>query len=101
MFDPANIKSLATYSGETLLGLAADHAAGRLFAGSVNYGVHVFDLAAEKKEPVAVWKGHENYVSAVGLVDSPAGKWVVLSGGTPPAARPLARSRPTRAGFAT
>ncbi|MGE0606627.1 MAG: WD40 repeat domain-containing protein [Pirellulales bacterium] len=81
MFDPAQIKSLAVYNHpETFYGLCVDHAAGKVYAGSSDYGIHVFDLAAEKKEPVARWPGHDNYVSALVFVDRPAGKWVISGG---------------------
>ena len=35
-----------------------------MFAGSSDYGIHVFDLASEKQEPIDTWTQHENYVSA-------------------------------------
>jgi WD40 repeat protein len=37
----------------------------QLYAGSDDYGIHVFDLSADRKEPVACWTKHDNYVSAV------------------------------------
>jgi hypothetical protein len=81
MFDPAQVKSRAVYNHEeTLYALCADHIARRLYAGSSDYGLYVYDLAAEKKESAARWTKHENYVSALAFVDRPAGKWVVSGG---------------------
>ena len=34
----------------------------RLFAGSSDYSVYVFDPTGEKLEPVARWQKHDNYV---------------------------------------
>lgn len=81
MFDPAQIKSRAVYNHpETYYGLCVDHVSGRMYAGSSDYGIHVIDLAAEKKEPVARWPGHDNYVAALACVDRPGGKWIASGG---------------------
>ena len=48
-----------------LYAVCTDPAARRLYAGSFDYGVYVFDLAAEKKEPAGRWASHKNYVSCV------------------------------------
>jgi WD40 repeat protein len=79
--DPAKAKVRTTYPhAGTLYGLALDPAAGRLYAGSDDYAVHVFDLAGAKKEPVARWTKHDNYVSALACVTR-ASKPLVVSGG--------------------
>ena len=78
MFDPAQITSHATYEHpETFQALAADHAAGRLYLGSTDGALYVIDLAAEKKEPVARWTKHDNYVSSAVFVDRGSAKWVI------------------------
>jgi WD40 repeat protein len=78
--DPAKAKAVVTYKHEgTFYALCTDPAGGRLYAGSDDYAVHVFDLTAEKKEPVARWARHDNYVSALVHVDRPGGP-VVVSG---------------------
>lgn len=65
-FDPAKLKVKASYKHPgTFYALALAPDGKRLFAGSDDYGIHVFDLAAEKKDPVARWAGHDNYVSAL------------------------------------
>ncbi|HEV3443108.1 MAG TPA: WD40 repeat domain-containing protein [Gemmataceae bacterium] len=76
--DPAKIKSRAVYKhAATLYALAADLVNGRLYAGSDDYGIHVFDLAAEKKQAVGEWKNHENFVSALLFVSRPAGPLLI------------------------
>lgn len=67
LLDPAKCKVRMTYAHTgTFYGLALDAAAGRLYAGSDDRAIHVFDLAATaKKEPVARWSRHENYVSSL------------------------------------
>src|SRR5262245_44135752 len=68
--DPAKAKIRVTYNHPgTFYALAVDGEAGRIYAGSDDYGIHVIDLAAEKKEPVARWARHENYVSALACPD--------------------------------
>src|SRR5262245_64707474 len=37
----------------------------RLYAGSSDYSIYVFDPAAEKLDPLARWQKHDNYVSAL------------------------------------
>jgi WD40 repeat protein len=64
----------------TFYSLCADCCGVRLFAGSSDYGVHVFDLADAKddsKQPVARWAQHDNYVSALGFVETAGGGQVV------------------------
>lgn len=41
----------------------------RLYAGSSDSTIHVFDPAGDLKRSVAQWKGHRNYVSTLALVD--------------------------------
>src|SRR5262249_1582130 len=50
-----------------------------LFAGSDDYGIHVFELKSDKKEAVAHWTKHENYVSALVAIGQPS-KTLVVSG---------------------
>ncbi len=78
MLDPAKIKSKAIYSRPgAFYSLGANVANGRLYAGSTDYTVQVFDLAAEKKEPVESWTRHANYVSALAFVSRPPVRLVV------------------------
>jgi WD40 repeat protein len=78
--DPAKAKVKTTYphSG-TFYALCADPSGKRLYAGSEDYGIHVFDLTSPKKEPAAKWTKHDNYVSALVAVARP-GKTLVISG---------------------
>ena len=81
MFDPAQVKSRAVYEHpERFYALTADYSNGQVYAGSTDYGLHVFDLASEKREAAAVWRGHDNYLTALVLVDRPEGKWLVSGG---------------------
>lgn len=70
--DPSQIKSTAKFDHDgTFYSVAIDGSGSRLFAGSSDYDVHVFDLsrrADAKNQPVARWQGHDNYVSALGFV---------------------------------
>lgn len=78
--DPTKVKSKTLYKlPDTLYGLAVDPTRPYLYAGSDDNSVVVFDLAAEKKEPIARWKQHDNYVSAVVCVSRDA-KPVIVSG---------------------
>lgn len=78
--DPAKVKVQATYNHPgTFYALGADPAGSRLFAGSDDHAIHVFDPAAAKKEAVASWTKHDNYVSALAWVPRP-GKPVLISG---------------------
>src|SRR5437660_3987870 len=79
-FDPAKAKVSITYKHPgTFYALTAAADGKRLFAGSDDYAIHVFDLTSEKKEPVARWTKHENYVSALAYVGRSA-KPLVVSG---------------------
>lgn len=79
--DPAQIKSQSKFDHDgTFYSLCADCCGLRLFAGSSDYGVHVYDMsedAKDKKQPVARWAGHDNYVSSLGFVESADGGQVV------------------------
>lgn len=78
--NPTTLQSRAKYKHEgAFYSLGADFARGRLYAGSSDYSVHVFDLAAEKREPVAKWAKHDNYVSALIWVERD-GQPLVISG---------------------
>jgi len=78
--DPATLQSRATYKHDGVFySLGADLARGRLYAGSSDYRIHVFDLAAETREPVAKWAKHDNYVSALIWVERD-GQPLVISG---------------------
>jgi WD40 repeat protein len=66
MIDPTKAKVRSAYAhAGAFYALAVEPEGNRLFAGSDDYGVHVFDLKGEKKEPVARWAKHDNYVSAL------------------------------------
>jgi WD40 repeat protein len=64
--DPTKAKVRTSYSHPgAFFSLVAEPEGSRLFAGSDDYGIHVFDLKAEKKAAVARWTGHDNYVSGL------------------------------------
>jgi WD40 repeat protein len=76
--DPAKAKVRATYKhAGTFYALTADPAGRRLYAGSDDYAIHVFDPTAAKKEPVARWTRHDNYVAALAWVHRPSRPLVV------------------------
>jgi WD40 repeat protein len=78
--DPAKAKVKTTYAHPgTLYALCADPSGKRLYAGSEDYGIHVFDLDSAKKESVARWTKHDNYVSAL-IAVARSGKALVVSG---------------------
>src|SRR5262249_54143680 len=62
--DPTKTKRLKSYDHKGAFQSLTLNAP-RLYAGSDDYGIHVFDLAADKKEAVARWAKHDNYVSAI------------------------------------
>lgn len=77
--DPTKAKVLKTYAhAGHLFSLTLDASARKLYAGSDDYGIHVFDLASDKKEPVARWAKHDNYVSALVFLPR-AGKKLLVS----------------------
>jgi WD40 repeat protein len=78
--DPTKAKVKTSFSHPaTFYSLALDPAGKRLYAGSEDYGIHVFDLDAPKKEPVAKWQKHDNYVTALVAV-ARKDKTLVVSG---------------------
>jgi WD40 repeat protein len=78
--DPTKTKSKTIYKQDsTFYALAVDTIRNRLFAGSDDRIIYVFDLAADKKEPSARWAKHDNFVSALVLVNRP-GQSLVISG---------------------
>src|SRR5262249_53936829 len=80
VIDPAKAKARASYKhAATFYAVCADLAGGKLYAGGDDSAIYVFDLAAEKKEPIASWTKHDNYVSALLYVNQPA-KPVLISG---------------------
>jgi WD40 repeat protein len=73
--DPTKAKRVKAYDHKgAFQALALDGP--RLYAGSDDYDIHVFDPTTDKKEPIAVWTKHDNYVSAVVAV-----KPFIISGG--------------------
>jgi hypothetical protein len=77
-FDPAQLKSKATYTRPgAFYSVAGNLATGRLYAGSSDYSIQVFDLGAEKKEPAAIWTKHDNFVSALAFVPRPPARLAV------------------------
>ncbi|HEV3022789.1 MAG TPA: hypothetical protein VGX76_09980 [Pirellulales bacterium] len=76
--DFSQLKSKAKYDRPgAFYSLAGNLANGRLYAGNSDYSIQVFDLAAEKKEPIAVWAKHENFVSALAFVPRPPARWLI------------------------
>jgi WD40 repeat protein len=78
--DPTKVKLVSSFKHSgTLVSLCQEPDGGRLFAGSDDFAIHVFDPAAKKPEAVARWTKHDSYVSA--LVALRQGeKNVVISG---------------------
>jgi WD40 repeat protein len=72
------VRTSAKHSG-TFYSMCAVADGSRLYAGSSDYAIHVFDPAAEKLEAIARWTKHDNYVSALASLVSD-GKPVVVSG---------------------
>jgi WD40 repeat protein len=67
--DPGKVKSKTVYSHPgTFYGLCIAADANRIFAGSDDYAVHVYDRSSDKKEAVARWTKHDNYVSALAFL---------------------------------
>src|SRR4051794_13947374 len=66
--DPTKAKSTASFPHVgAFYALSLDAAANRLYAGSDDYSAYAFDPAAVKKEPLAKWTKHDNYVVASAL----------------------------------
>src|SRR5258707_13455220 len=75
--DPTKVKSVSSFKhGGAFLALCQEPDSGRLFAGSDDSGIHVFDAGAKKPDAVAKWMKHDGYVSALVALKS-----VVISGG--------------------
>jgi WD40 repeat protein len=80
MIDPKQVKSRLVYKHpEVFYALAADWTKDLLFAGSSDYGIHVFDLSSEKQEPIDTWRQHDNYVSALAWAEQSSSS-VLISG---------------------
>jgi WD40 repeat protein len=80
VFDPTKAKQRLTYSqNATFYALAVDPAAGRIYAGGDDYAIHVFDPSSPKKQSVAQWNNHDNYVSALAVVPD-GSRRIVVSG---------------------
>jgi WD40 repeat protein len=80
-FDPTKAKSRLSYNpAVALYALALDPISGRIYCGGDDAAIHVFDPAADKKQAVARWSKHENYIAALTWVQQPARK-VLISGG--------------------
>src|SRR5262249_24113679 len=76
--DPTKAKAKTTYKhASTFYALVADSPNGRLHGGSNHYPIYVLDQAAAKKEPVASWNKHDNYVSALVFIRRDSGPLVV------------------------
>ncbi|MFN4259704.1 MAG: WD40 repeat domain-containing protein [Gemmataceae bacterium] len=82
-FDPTQFKLRKAYNHDgTFFGLAANLDQQRLYAGSDDYGIHVYDLSdPDSKGAIARWAKHDNYVSAVAVVNGGGSTPVVVSGG--------------------
>jgi WD40 repeat protein len=78
--DPTKAKVKTTYAHSLgFQSLCADPSGKRLYAGSEDYSIYVFDLDSPKKEPATKWTKHDNYVTAlVAVVRS--GKTLIVSG---------------------
>jgi WD40 repeat protein len=80
VIDPKNVKSRLVYKhAEVFYSLAADWTRDRMFAGSSDYGIHVYDLSSEVPEPIDTWSQHDNYVTALAWADHPSSP-VLISG---------------------
>ncbi len=79
--DLTKLKLRASYKhAGTFYSLCLGTSKTRLFAGSSDYCIHVFDPTAEKLDPIARWQKHDNYVSALVHLACD-GKEFVVSGG--------------------
>ncbi|VTS01514.1 WD40 repeat domain-containing protein [Tuwongella immobilis] len=66
--DPSKAKSthLITY-GTTFYAQALDPTTGKLYVAGDDTVVSLFDLLAQKKEPLSKWTKHDNYISTLSL----------------------------------
>ena len=80
--NPAKAKVQTTYkSPGTFYGMCLPPGARQVFAAGSDYAVHVFDFSSEKKEPIAKWPKHDNYVAALAFVRGPRFLDTVVSAG--------------------
>lgn len=78
--DPAKTKARLSLNHPAMLYcLALNPATGICYAGSADYGIHLFDSTGTKKDSLGRWSGHQNYVSALVAVPRTA-KFTLVSG---------------------
>ncbi len=79
MFQPALAKSIRVHEHEgTFYGLCADPDTSRLYAGSTDGTIYVYDGTGEKLPPLTQWQAkHENYVVSLAYVRRPQGENVI------------------------
>ena len=79
MFQPKRAHSSRVYEhGGTFYGLCGDPAGSRLYAGSTDGTIYVYDVASEQQPPAAHWQEkHENYVVSLAYVRRPLGENVI------------------------
>jgi WD40 repeat protein len=76
--DPDQLKLRAAHKQPgTFYSLAYDRCFERIYAGSSDYSIYLFDPAAEKPEPIGQWTRHDNYVSALVAFTTARQHWVV------------------------
>jgi WD40 repeat protein len=64
--NPTRVKVKSSYPHQaTFYALCADPSGKRLYAGSEDNAIYLYDLDSPKKEPAAKWTRHENFVSAL------------------------------------
>ncbi|GIW80044.1 MAG: hypothetical protein KatS3mg105_1851 [Gemmatales bacterium] len=78
--DPKKLKAVRKYNHDgTFYSMDFDANTRRVYAGSDDYGVYVFDLGSKDSKPIARWNRHDNYVWGITLVKKP--KTTVVSAG--------------------
>jgi len=75
--DPAKLKTRSSYKHSGTLYALCAAPDGRVFAGGSDYSIHVFNPAAEKLEPIAEWRKHDNYVSCLAALPPAVGNLIV------------------------
>jgi WD40 repeat protein len=76
--DIAKLKVRTSYKHTgTFYSLCGSASHKRIYAGSSDYSIYVFDPAAEKFDPIARWERHDNYVSALAYIPSGDRDYVV------------------------
>ena len=79
--DPTKAKLRTTYKHSgTYFSLCAYPDDSRLFVGSTDYAVHLFDLNDPGNKAVGQWRRHDNYVSALTFIRGPRSGDMVISG---------------------